>query len=296
MEFKKATKQTAKNKIALMGSSGSGKTYSALRLASGLGQKIAVIDTERGSASLYADKWNYDVLELEPPYTPQKYIEAIKAAEDAGYDVLIIDSLSHAWAGEGGMLEMHDKATSALKNSWAAWREVTPWHNRLVDTIIGANMHVIATFRTRTAYEVQKTDDGKVKPVKIGLAPQFREGVEYEFTLVFELSQDHVATATKDRTSLFDGIHDVITEDTGQLIQQWLSGVKSTPPQKTTQKKYSLDKIRERLAKVDSEEKAQQAIQWIYEHIDEIDATRDEIDSVVNETMARFSPVIDSEE
>ena len=277
MEFRKATKRQAKIKLALLGSSGSGKTYSALRLASGLGQKIAVIDTERGSASLYADKFDFDVLELEPPYTPQKYIEAIVSAEKAGYDVLIIDSLSHAWAGEGGLLDMHDKASSALKNSWSAWREVTPWHNRLVDTIIGANLHVIATIRTKTAYEVQKDENGKVKPVKIGLAPQFREGIEYEFTVVFELAQDHVATATKDRTSLFDGIHDIITEDTGRLIQQWLSGAEPVKPQPRvaeSQKKYNWENVKTRLQNADDKEKASN---WVLEHIDEIDADPQEV-------------------
>ncbi len=224
--FRKAERRQAKLRLALCGPSGSGKTYSALLIAQGLAPEgpIAVIDTERGSGELYADLTAYDVAALTPPYSPARYIERIQAAEQAGYAVLIIDSLTHAWVGEGGVLELHDKATAAQRggNSFAAWREVTPKHNQLVDTILAAQLHVIVTLRTKTAYELVE-ENGRKKPLKVGLAPVQREGIEYEFTTVLDLAVDgHVATATKDRTRLFDGSHFVPSAATGAALRTWL--------------------------------------------------------------------------
>jgi hypothetical protein len=231
MSFKKAERKQSKLRLALCGPSGSGKTYSALLIAQGLAPqgKIALIDTERGSGELYSALASYDVATLTPPFTPQRYITLIHAAVQAGYNVLIIDSLSHAWTGEGGVLDMHDKATAASKsgNGFAAWREVTPHHNALVDAIIGADLHLIATLRTKTAYDILDDGNGKKRPVKVGLAPVQRDGMEYEFTIVFDLSvEGHVATATKDRTSLFDGQHFVPTSTTGEVLRQWLESGK----------------------------------------------------------------------
>jgi hypothetical protein len=223
--YRKAERRQAKLRLALCGPSGSGKTYSALLIAMGLvpGGRIAFIDTERRSCELYADLTAYDVAALDPPYTPARYIERIREAEKAGYDVLIIDSLSHAWTGEGGVLEMHDKASAATRNTFTAWREVTPKHNALVDAIIGTNLHVIVTMRTKTAYDLVD-DNGKKKPVKVGLAPVQRDGLEYELTTVMDLSvEGHVATATKDRTRLFDGAHFVPTVATGEALRAWLA-------------------------------------------------------------------------
>ena len=143
--------------------------------------------------------------------------------------MLIIDSLSHAWSGQGGVLEMHDQAAAASRsgNSFAAWREVTPAHNQLVDTILGAGLHIITTMRTKTAYDVVDDGKGRKKPVKIGMAPVQRDGLEYEFTLVMDLSvEGHVATATKDRTRLFDGAHFVPQADTGEALREWLESGK----------------------------------------------------------------------
>ncbi|NCA72758.1 MAG: AAA family ATPase [Sphingobacteriia bacterium] len=226
--FRKAEKRQARLRLALCGPSGSGKTYSALLIAQGLapGGKIALIDTERRSGELYAELTAYDVAALEPPYTPGRYIQRIRTAESSGYDVLIIDSLSHAWNGAGGILDMHDKATAASRsgNSFAAWIEVTPSHNALVDAILGAKLDVIATMRTKTAYDLVDDGKGGKKPLKIGLAPIQREGLEYEFTLVMDLSvEGHVATATKDRTRLFDGEHFVPTAATGAALRDWLT-------------------------------------------------------------------------
>ncbi len=224
--FTKAERKKAKLRLALCGPSGSGKTYSALLLAQGLapGGKIALIDTENGSGELYADMTDYDTATLRAPFTPDRYIGLIRGAEQAGYDVLIIDSLSHAWAGDGGILDMHDKATAASKtgNSFTAWREVTPQHNALVETLLSADLHVIVTMRTKTAYDLVD-DGGKKRPIKIGLAPVQRDGMEYEFTVVLDLSVDgHVATATKDRTRLFDGKHFIPKPETGASLREWL--------------------------------------------------------------------------
>jgi hypothetical protein len=232
--FQKAHRTKSKLRLGLIGPSGSGKTYSALRIAQGLGGKIALLDSERGSGSLYADLCHYDVAELAPPYTPEKYVQAIKQAAQAGYDVLIIDSLTHAWAGEGGILEFVDKASQATRNNFAAWREASPKHNALVDALLGAPLHIIATIRSKTAWDVVKDEkSGKTRPVKIGLAPVQRDGLEYEFTTVLELSVDgHIATATKDRTGLFDGSYFTPSEETGQMLKAWLSGSQtpSAPP------------------------------------------------------------------
>lgn len=225
--FKKAERKSAKLRAALCGTSGSGKTYSALLLARGLAGpsgKIAVIDTERGSASLYADVTDFDVAELTPPYSPARYKALITAAAKE-YDVLIIDSITHEWSGEGGVLEMHDKATAAEpgRNSYTAWKNVTPHHTALVDAILAAPCHIIATMRSKTAYEIQDNGRGKKAPVKIGTAPIQKEGMEYEFTLVLDVSvEGNVATASKDRTRLWHQRNEVITTDHGMELRKWL--------------------------------------------------------------------------
>lgn len=225
--FKKAERKSAKLRAALCGTSGSGKTYSALLLARGLcgeSGKIAVIDTERGSASLYADVTDFDVAELVPPYSPARYKSLITAAAKE-YDVLIIDSITHEWSGEGGVLEMHDKATAVEpgRNSYTAWKNVTPHHTALVDAILAAPCHIIATMRSKTAYEIQDNGKGKKAPVKIGTAPIQKEGMEYEFTLVLDVSvEGNVATASKDRTRLWHQRNEVITTAHGAELREWL--------------------------------------------------------------------------
>ena len=253
MSFHKAIRKQVKLRLALCGPSGSGKTYSALLIAQGLApdRRIALIDTERGSGELYSHLADYDAATLAPPFTPERYIKLIRDAEQAGYAVLIIDSLSHAWTGEGGVLDMHDKATLASRsgNSFMSWREVTPHHNALVDAIIGANLHVIATMRTKTAYDLVDDGKGGKKPIKVGLAPVQREGMEYEFTVVMDLSVDnHIATAAKDRTSLFDSRHFAPSPDTGVALREWLdSGVDPTAASQTL-----LDALKAVVAEIDS--------------------------------------------
>lgn len=230
--FKKAERKKAFLKIALTGVSGSGKTYSALQLAQGLGEKIAMIDTENGSGELYSSLCDYDVAPMEAPFTSEKFIDYIHEAEHDGYNVLIIDSLSHAWAGEGGILDFVNKkaASTQSRNSFTAWKDATPKQNKLVDTILQAKMDVIVCIRSKQAYEIVENEKGKKTPMKIGLAPIQRDGLEYEFTVIFDISLDrHMATVTKDRTGMFVDWCDVITPQTGKQIRQWSdSGVEIT--------------------------------------------------------------------
>lgn len=226
--YSRTQRHSQRLRLALCGPSGAGKTWSALLLAKGLmqnsGGRIALLDTERGSASLYSRLCEFDSAALAPPFSPERYIEAIRAAEAAGYEVLVIDSLSHAWAGPGGVLEMQDRAAKSLRNSFAAWREVTPEHNALVDALLDSSCHIIATLRSKTAYEVQQ-DGGRTRVQKVGLAPVQRDGLEYEFTVVLDLAvEGHVATSSKDRTGLFDGKRFVVDETTGAELRHWLQG------------------------------------------------------------------------
>lgn len=240
--FKKAERKNAKLRMGLVGSAGSGKTYSALLVAQGLGKKIAVIDTENGSAELYSHICDYDVCAIEAPYTVDKYIVAIDEAERLGYDVIIIDSLTHAWAGDGGLLDKHGKiADSGKTNSFAAWRTITPLHNKLVETILQCKSHVIATMRAKTEYVLQEETNkfGKTisVPKKIGMAPVQRDGMDYEFTLVFDVDCNHNATASKDRTSLFDGNVTQLGKEHGETLKLWLESGKEPEPKKETPKR-----------------------------------------------------------
>lgn len=230
--FERASKRQSRLRLALVGPSGSGKTYSALAIAVGLGQRIAVIDTERGSASKYAGLFTFDTAQLET-FHPQRYIDAIRDAEQAGYDVLVIDSLSHAWMGKEGALDLVDAAARRSKtgNSFAAWRDVTPLHNALVDAMLRSTCHVIVTLRTKTEYVIEKDErTGKAVPRKIGLAPVQREGVEYELDVVGELDHEHVMTVSKSRCPGLSGtVVRYPGADFAQVLKQWLSDG-ATPP------------------------------------------------------------------
>ena len=229
--FKRAERKRAKARIALTGPSGSGKSMSALLIAKGLGGKIAAIDTENESLSLYSHIVPFDVAVLRAPFNPERYIEMIKAAENAEYDTIIIDSLTHEWTGPGGIIEIHD---SMPGNSWANWAKVTPRHNALINAMIQSPCHIIATMRSKTEY-IQTERDGKKKVEKIGTVPQQRDGIDYEFTVCLDITTNHIAGTSKDRTGLFDGKFEVITEEHGKMLKQWLDdGVDapaSPPPQ-----------------------------------------------------------------
>ena len=224
MTFKRATKAAAKLRLGLIGPAGSGKTMTALRVAHGLGGRVAVIDTERGSASLYSGEHGleFDVLELES-YEAQKFIDAIAQAEAEGYSVLIIDSLSHAWAGKGGILEFVDKAAKRSGGgSFSGWRDATPLHNQLVDAILGAKLHVICTLRSKVEHVIEQVN-GRTQVRKVGLQPVQRDGLEYEFTVVGDVTQDHELIITKTRAAwLKDQIIREAGQELGKQLATWL--------------------------------------------------------------------------
>lgn len=231
MAFKKATKFAAKGRIAIAGPSGTGKTFTGLTLAFGLADtgKVAVIDTERGSASKYADVFpEFDVMELDS-YHPDKFIQGIKDAEDGGYEVLLIDSLSHAWNGPGGLLEIVEAITKRSKsgNSFTAWGEATPIQNRLIDTITRSKLHIICTMRSKQEYSLERDErTGKSTPRKVGMAPVQRADLEYEFDCFFEMDYDNTMLVQKSRCSKLAGQAiskpDVRVAD---ILKEWLSGV-----------------------------------------------------------------------
>jgi nucleoside-triphosphatase THEP1 len=218
--FTKAEKAKAKARVLLAGASGSGKTTAARDIATALGKKVALIDTECGSASLYADRYSFDVLELAPPYEPERFIEAIQAAESAGYDVVVIDSITHEWSGPGGCLEIKTK----LGDRFQDWAKVSPRHEKFVQSMLRSKAHIVATVRSKQGYAM----DEKGKVQKQGMEPQQRDGLDFEFTLVLNINQAHIAESSKDRTRLFDGKQFQITRETGSNLLSWLeSGVES---------------------------------------------------------------------
>lgn len=221
MQIRKTERKRAKIKLALQGPSGSGKTYSALKVAFGLcgdWDKITVIDTENQSADLYAHLGQYNVLSLNSPYSPERYIEAIQTCEKAGSHVIIIDSTSHEWEGLGGILDIH---SSLPGNSFTNWNKLTPRHNAFVNAVLKSPAHVILTVRTKQDY-VLNEKNGKFIPQKVGMKGITREGLDYEMTLVFELDIKHNAVATKDRTGVFMGRPEFqLSETTGKRILKW---------------------------------------------------------------------------
>lgn len=229
--FKKAVKAESKLRMALAGPSGAGKTYTALSIASGLVDaagdgSIAVIDTERGSATKYADLFQFDVLELET-FHPDRYIEAILAAQDAGYSVLVIDSLTHAWNGKGGLLELVDAIAkrSYQGNTFRAWGEATPIQNRMIDTITTSRLHIIATMRSKTEYVVESNDRGKNAPRKVGMAAVQRDGMEYEFDVFGQMTIENELIIEKSRCPELAG--QIIRKpgaDVAQTLAAWLHG------------------------------------------------------------------------
>jgi hypothetical protein len=232
LELRKAERKKSKARIGMSGPAGSGKTMSALLIAYGIVEdwgKIAVIDTENGSGELYVNYnqngikiGEYFAITLQSPYTPEKYIEAIKLCEENGIECAIVDSLTHAWAGEGGLLDQQGKIADKSGNSWSAWRTITPKHNQLVEAILTANIHIIATLRSKMEYVQEKDSNGKTTVKKVGMGNIQRDGMEYEFTCFFELAQNHSAEATKDRTSLFDGNFFKPSPEVGKQLKDWL--------------------------------------------------------------------------
>lgn len=226
MAFKKAEKSKSKLRLALFGPAGAGKTMTALRIAAGMGGRVAVIDTEHGSAAKYADRFAFDVDNLDSPKI-SNLVE--KMSEASEYDVLIIDSLSHPWQE---LLEEMDKLAQAKYrgNTWSAWSEGTPKQRELVRAILSFPGHLIATMRSKTEWTTDKDKEGKSRPIRVGLAPEQGKGIEYEFDMLMEISPEHYATVIKDRTGKYqDRIVEKPGEDFGRDLVDWLNQGSADP-------------------------------------------------------------------
>jgi hypothetical protein len=249
MQLRQSERKRAKIKMALQGSAGAGKTFSALLLAQGLTNgdfsKVAIIDTENGSADLYAHLGQYNVLTLAPPFTPENYIKAIEVCEKAGMEVIILDSISQSWE------ELLDYHSSLAGNSFTNWAKVTPRQNAFIDKILQCDAHVIATMRTKQDY-VLNQKDGKFTPEKVGLKAVQRNDLDYEFTIVFDVDIKHFAVSSKDRTGLFmDKPEFKISTETGKKILDWCNSgseiVKLPEPQK-----ISIDEVYQQIQECNS--------------------------------------------
>ena len=240
--LRKAQRRAAKIRLGLASPSGGGKTYSALLIAKGLAgswDKVAVIDTENGSADLYSHLGDYNVLQLTAPYHPDKYIAAIRECEQAGMEVIVVDSITHEWSGVGGCLELQQIATEKqrIKNTYTAWKEVTPLHQKFIDAILQSNCHIITTVRSKTDY-LQMEEQGRKSIQKVGMAQVTRDGFEYELTVSLELDVNHHAVVSKDRTGLFEGRPSFVpTEETGAKIREWCETGVDVAAQKAEQLK-----------------------------------------------------------
>lgn len=235
-EIVDAAREMAYIRMLLSSPAGAGKTASALLIARGLcddWSEVCILDTEHRSGSLYANSkigetptGKYKTLVLDAPYSAERYMRAIAAAEKAGIKVLIIDSLTHAWTAEGGLLDLHDKKTAQSRsgNSYMAWKEVTPLHAKLIEKILGSSMHIILTARSKTEYVLEQNGKGQMAPKKVGMGIIFRDGIEYEVSIALEINQsDHVAFVSKDRTGIFAEMPYFKADiETGKKIRGWL--------------------------------------------------------------------------
>lgn len=248
-QVRKAERKKAKLKLGISGPSGSGKTYSSLLLAHGIAgdwDKVTIIDTENGSGELYTHLGRYNVISFAPPYSPQRYVEAITAAWKGGAEVIVIDSISHEWDGKGGCLDIQTK----LGGKYQDWAKVTPMHNSFVEAILQVPVHVIVTTRKKQDYEMSKDANGKNKVEKVGLKEIQRDGFEYELTINFDVEINHFAVASKDRTGLFMPRPCFqITEETGRELLAWaesgaeLAPVESPKPSLITQSQTQTGKV-----------------------------------------------------
>jgi hypothetical protein len=244
-QIRQAKRSATKLRLLIDGPSGSGKTWGALQVAKGLGGRTVVIDTEEGSSDLYDSLHDFGVIDLKPPFTPERYIQAIEAAEAGGADVIIVDSITQEWSGKGGCLELVDEIARAQfrGNTWSAYSVITPRHRAFIDAMLRSTAHIIATGRAKTE-TAQVDDGGKKRVAKLGMKIETRDGVEYEFTTVLDLIHDgHFATVSKDRTGIFAGADPKpITVETGRKLLAWLSGgtpapvVAAPPPAKTVER------------------------------------------------------------
>lgn len=233
--FQKAKREQIWLKVLLAGPSGSGKTYSALRLASGIAKecnsRIAAIDTENGRIRYYANEFDFDDIQFEAPFTPENYIEAIDAAVDGGYKVLVIDSATHEW---DYCLDIHNKMPG---NSYTNWGKITPRHDAFMEKMLQSPIHIISTVRGKDEYVLEEKN-GKQTPKKVGLGYKQRDGIEYNYTCTFNIAQDtHIASVTKDNTHLFEDKYDILTERDGKALFDWANSGEAPAPKKVAPKK-----------------------------------------------------------
>lgn len=231
MGFQKAKRENIWAKVLTIAPSGGGKSYGALRVAKGLAdalakdtgveERIAYIGTEGSRDKYYADEFDYDLLQLKPPFEPETYIDAIDEALDAGYKVIVIDSMTHEWKGKGGMLEIHSKMSG---NSYTNWSKLTPRHEKFVDKILESEAYIVATVRGKDKYVLEE-QNGKQVPRKVGVGYDQRDDLEFLFTVAVTIEQDtHYFTSVKDNTHLFEDRNDILTEKDGEIIYKWASG------------------------------------------------------------------------
>lgn len=247
---KKAVREKIYTKIALMAPSGGGKTYGALRLATGMVQeieketgkkaKILMGNTEQKRGYYYADEFSYDIVDIDAPHNPEKYVDLINFAVENGYDVLIIDSSSHEWEGKGGCLDLQNQAGG----NYQAWSKVTPRHQKFIDAIAESPIHIIATMRGKDQYETTKDEKtGKMSVQKLGVGAKQRDGFEYEFTCTFLIDQKtNTSEIQKDNTHIFENQGaTILTEKHGAQIIQWANSGKEP------EKKYDYKKAQQEI-------------------------------------------------
>lgn len=268
LNIRKATRKLIPVKIALIAPSGGGKTYGALRLATGMKEeleretgkkaKVLMANTEGARGEYYADEFDYDIVDIEAPHNPEKYVTLIQDAIDAGYNILIIDSSSHEWEGKGGCLELQQKAGG----TYQSWAKVTPRHNRFIEAIADSPIHIIATMRGKDQYEIEKNDKGKTTVKKLGVGSKQREGFEYEFTATFMIDQKtNMAEAQKDNTHIFDNETAVqLSEEHGRKLIKWANSgegfaptVKTNVNTETKTEEDDLKTIKQNIVKVCTE-------------------------------------------
>ncbi|WKW86687.1 AAA-ATPase [Mycobacterium phage Karhdo] len=224
LSFKPATREASYARIALSGPSGSGKTYTALALGTALADKVAVIDTERGSASKYVglNGWQFDTVQPDS-FSPLSLVELLGLAAGGEYGCVIVDSLSHYWMGVDGMLEQADRH-AVRGNTFAGWKEVRPDERRMIDALVSYPGHVIVTMRSKTEYVIEENERGKKTPRKVGMKPEQRDGIEYEFDVVGDLDHDNTLTVVKSRIhTLAKAVVPIPGEEFAHQIRDWLS-------------------------------------------------------------------------
>lgn len=273
--LRKAQRKRVKLKIGLVSASGGGKTLGSLLIAYGIvrnsypsisdeevWEKIAIIDTENGSGELYSNRdianihiGEYCTVPLEPPFESSKYIEAINLCYNSGIEVIIVDSLTHLWSGEGGALDKQANIAKRTGNSFTSWKEPKKEFRAVIDKILQTDSHFITTMRSKVEYSQEKDGNGKTTVRKVGTAPVAMDGVDYEFSVVFDLDFDHIAAASKDRTGLFDGKYIKLSPDVGKALISWVNETPEVSKEKVvaTQEFNSEDNVKSVLEEIKKE-------------------------------------------